>query len=121
MATGLEMFAALKRATGDLPQGSILYMNQFDKLDLCKLTEDDLLSVGFDEEIACRAGRDLSQQSLEELSNAMGIRLVVKEDILDLIAGEGIKRATAILRNDPQTLEEMLQEMAEIRHGGARR
>src|SRR5713101_4802931 len=108
MATGLEMFDALKRATQDLPRGGTFTLNVYNKLDLCKLTENDLQSVGFDQEVASRVARDLSKQSLEELGKAMGIELVVRKNSLDLIPGEGIKRATEILRNDPQTLEEML-------------
>jgi hypothetical protein len=115
MATGLEMYHAVKKATERLNGAGILKINASDKRDLRKLTAEDLLSVGFDEKTAHAVAQDISNDGLDELGKAVGTKFVVEKGTLDLIPGEGIKRASETLKDDPQTFEEMLEELAWIR------
>ena len=117
MATGLEMYDALKAATRDLPDGGSFVINPNDALDLRKLTSGDLVSRGFDDEIAEAVSRDLLEGHLNTLGRALGIHhLEVRKRVPNLIPGEGLKRAAEALKDDPQTLEEMLAELDRIRH-----
>lgn len=116
MATGLEMYHAVKKAAESVRGNGPLKINPFDKLDLCKLTRGDLMCVGFDEKTAEVIADDLSKERLDELGNALGVKLVTVKRTLGLIPGEGIKRASEILKDDPQTIEEMLEELAWIRN-----
>lgn len=116
MASGLEMFQALRARTKDLSTGSTFLVNIFDKLDLCKLTPEDLRSVGFSQSVAEQVSANLMNQSLDALGNALGLKLVVDKNALNLIPAEGMKRAAETLRDDPQSLEEMLQEVGRMRH-----
>jgi hypothetical protein len=116
MATGLEMLDALKSATRDLPAHSEFAVNPFDKLDLCKLTVADLLQRGFDTAIAERVVEDLNRQSVAALGTHLGLELKVDKKAPNLIPGEGLKRTAGALKDDPETLEEMLDFLDRLRH-----
>jgi hypothetical protein len=116
MATGLEMFDALKRRIAALSIGSRFQVNGFDAKDLMKLTENDLMDRGFDRAIAERVDHDLLKGSLAELGKAIGIDLSIDRQAPNLIPGEGLKRAGGYLANDPQTLESLFEQLDRIRH-----
>ena len=116
MAASLEMFDALRRETRGLTLGSAFRINHLDKLDLSKLRTSDLVSRGFSEAAAERVSGDLLSGGLQELGKAIGLVIEVDRTALNLIPGEGIRRAAEYLREDPETLEEMLQQMDQIRH-----
>lgn len=116
MATGLEMFDALQRAAQGLPTGSDFRMHYFDQFDLFKLKPEELVARGYDQLSAERISTDLMAKCLDELGKSLGIKLFVARDVRTLIPGEGARRAAEALRDDPQTLEEMLIEMDRIRH-----
>jgi hypothetical protein len=116
MATGLELYDALKAATRALPRDGTFLINPNDALDLRKLTVGDLVSRGVDGEIAEAVSRDLLDGNVETFGRALGVHLEVKKRVPNLIPGEGLKRAAEIMKDDPQTLEEMLEEMDRIRH-----
>jgi hypothetical protein len=116
MATGLEMYNALRKAIGARNSNGVLKINRSDKADLCKLSVTDLESLGYDRATAERVGNDLSNDSLGELGKSLGIKLEVEKYALVLIPGEGLKRAAELLKNDPQTLEEMLEELRRMRN-----
>jgi hypothetical protein len=117
MATGREMYKALKHATSDLPAGSTFTINPFDKIDLCKLTVGDLEKEDYSSAIAERVSQDLMTGSLRELGASMALCLVVDKGTLTLIPGEGFRRAADALKDDPQSLDDMLAELDGIRHG----
>jgi hypothetical protein len=116
MATGLEMYRAVKKATERLNGAGILKINASDKRDLCQLNEPELEFLGFDKGSAERIANELSHGNLTELGKTLGINLEVDKHALVLIPGEGLRRAAEALKDDPQTLEEMLAEMRHIRH-----
>lgn len=116
MATGLEMFDALKRRAAALPAGSRFAVNTFDAKDLMKLTQDDLQSRSFDSGVAERVDRDLQRGSLTQLGKAMGVELVIDRKAENLIPGEGLRRSRGILANDAQPLERLFEQLDRIRH-----
>lgn len=120
MATGLEMFDALKEAVDGLPARSPFKINRFDEKDLCKLTEAELESRGFDEKTADEVSSEMFRTgSVKTLGERLGVKLVVTTGVRNLILGEGLRRAGGALADDPQTIEEMYQELDAIRRGGA--
>ncbi len=116
MATGLEMLDALQAATRDLPHGSEFHLNQFDKLDLCKLTLADLQHRGLEGAVAENITDELNRQHVTALGEHLGVRLEVNKDAENLIPGEGLKRTAGALRDDPETFEEMLDYLDRLRH-----
>ena len=116
MATGLEMFDALKRATADIPIGGRFDVNSFDAKDLMKLTDDDLKALGFDAILAERIDRDLICGRLTELGKAIGLDLSVDRRAGNLIPGEGLRRSRGALANDAQPLESLFEQLDRIRH-----
>jgi hypothetical protein len=116
MASGSEMFDALRKAIKPMQSGESFDVNLSDALELGKLTEDDLLAKGFGPEEARRVEADLHRGNLSELGRALGIRLKVIKHKQNLIPGESLKRAAEILKNDPTTLEEDLEDLDRIRH-----
>lgn len=116
MATGLEMFDALKRATADIPIGGRFDVNSFDAKDLMKLTDDDLRTRGFDSILAQQIDRDLMSGRLTELGNAMGLELSIDRREGNLLPGEGLRRSRGTLANDPQPLESLFEQLDRIRH-----
>ncbi len=116
MATGLEMLDALRSAIRDLPCGSAFSVNQFDKLDLCKLTLDELQQRGVNGVVGEQIVAKLSHQDLTALGQHLGIRLEMDNEAENLIPGEGIKRTAGALRDDPETFEEMLDYLERLRH-----
>lgn len=77
MATGLEMYDALRRATGLLPAGSVFRVNAVEAHDLRKLTVRDLVSRDVDEKIAEGVSSALLDGNYELLARSMGLRLHV--------------------------------------------
>lgn len=77
MASGLEMYRALREKTKGLPAGSVVKINVHDSRDLCKLTADELVEVGFDEVVAKRVRSDLLAGSVTELGKALSLDLVI--------------------------------------------
>lgn len=116
MATGLEMFDALKRAMANQSVGSRFEVNTFDAKDLMKLTECDLVARGFDPAVAMQVERDLLSGSLSELGKSLGLELSVSRQVDNLIPGEGLRRARGVLANDAQPLESLFEELDRIRH-----
>ncbi len=116
MATGLEIFDALKRTTANLPIGNRFEINTFDAKDLMKLSADDLQARGFDAAIAKRVDRDLVSGSLSELGTAIGIEIALNRQARNLIPGEGLRRSRGVLANDAQSLESLLEQLDRIRH-----
>ncbi len=116
MATGLEMFDALRQATSRLAARAEFKINDFDTEDLMRLSAADLARRGFDPSIAERVARDLAGGRLDELSAALNVPLRVDHDVKNLIPGEGLRRTAGVLANDGQTMEEMLEELDRIRH-----
>ena len=117
MASGLEMYRALKRATEELPINSEFNINPSDKCDLCKLTESDLReSLGFDRSVARAVDDDLLRGRITELGKAIGLRLLVVRHARNLIPGEGIRRAAELMKDDPATVEQVLAEVNQLRH-----
>lgn len=73
MATGLEMYDALKIATADLQSGSEFTINTLDSYDLYKLSISDLLSRGYDEKVAEEVFGALSQDNLKPFGRTRGL------------------------------------------------
>jgi len=118
MATGKQMLDAVREKTKGLPKESVFAINPDDRDDLCKLTVPDLLSVGFDEQQVASIVEGLKQKDLSELGKALGLHFRIEMYRLNLIPGEAARRASEILKDDPQTLDEMLREFTEIRNWG---
>ena len=116
MASGIEMYRALKQATAELPDGSEFSINPSDRCDLSTLTQVDLTSLGLNPDIAHAVEQDLLHGSVNELGKAMGLRLRVVRHARNLIPGEGIRRATELMKDDPATIEEVLAEVNQLRH-----
>lgn len=116
MASGLEMFDALKRGLSSLPLNGHFHVNGFDAKDLMKLAKNDLVLRGFDPDVAERVNRDLLKGSLAELGRAIGTELSVDRQAPNLIPGEGLKRSGGYLANDPQPLESLFEQLDRIRH-----
>jgi hypothetical protein len=116
MATGLELYDALKSATKELKQGERYSINLCDSLDLRKLTEPDLLSRGFSPEVAHEACVALRRGDVENLGRAMGLKLHVERKAPNLIPGESLRRMGEIMKDDVRPLEEDFAELDRIRH-----
>lgn len=102
MATGLQMFDALRQATKGLPLGSRFGINTFDAQDLMTLTECDLRGRGFDDCVAEHIGRDLAQGHLTELGRGIGIDLALDRRADNLISGEGLLNGDGGQNNEGQ-------------------
>jgi hypothetical protein len=83
MATGLEIYDALKRLRH--PHSSTVKINQLDATDLEKLTPGDLASRGFDVEVAEEVSVSLSEGKLDLLGERMGLKLEIDPDAPCLI------------------------------------
>jgi len=120
MATGKQMLDAVREKTKGLPKESVFAINPDDRDDLCKLIVPDLLSVGFDEQQAASIVEGLKQKDLSKLGKALGLHFRIEMYRLNLIPGEGLRRAAEILKDHPQTVEETLREIDEIQSWGRR-
>jgi len=80
MATGPEMFAALKSAMTSRPTENPFRVNSIDAKDLGKLTAAHLVSMGFDEDVADRVSAELLNGGLETLGRHLGRALVIDRD-----------------------------------------
>ena len=117
MATGPEMLRALKHATASMPPGATIVLNYHDADDLCRLSIAELRDeFGYDDRTATRIAADLEQGSVKQLGQSLSLDLRPAANVRTLIPGEGIRRAQALLKDDPQTLEEMLLELDQMRH-----
>src|SRR5690242_10156131 len=106
MATGLELYDALKSATKELKLGERYSINQCDRLDLMKLNETDLLSRGFSPKVAHEVVDALLLGDVENLGRAMGLKLHVDAKAPNLIPGESLRRMGEIMKDDVRSLEE---------------
>lgn len=77
MATGLEMYGALREATQGLAPGTEFRINAIDARDLCKLRPSDLISQGYDEKIAEEISSALLNGDFGPLGTSRGLRLSV--------------------------------------------
>lgn len=84
MATGVEMYRALRKAARELSEFAI---NRIDALDLQKLEASDLVSLDFDEQIAEEVSAALHRGDLEPLGQIMSLRLYVSPDAPALLVG----------------------------------
>ncbi|HVC97585.1 MAG TPA: hypothetical protein VND64_28140 [Pirellulales bacterium] len=116
MATGLEMFDALRQATSTLPSGGQFHVNRFDADDLRKLSVPEFISMGWDSSTAELVVRDLANGKLGELGTALGVRLCITTEVKNLIPGEGFRRMARVPIDDGQTDDEMFEEVDRIRH-----
>ncbi len=88
MATGPEMYAALRAATKPLTMGSSFSINPAALLDLQKLTPEDLVELGYGEKYAKEACSGLAKGSLASLGQCMGLELSVDRAAPRLIESE---------------------------------
>ena len=117
--TGVDVLRAINASAEGLSSGAPFTISQFDALDLHKLRFEDLTSFEFQfsAEVADRIVSGLSQGDFSELSNALGIRLIVdKKRIESLIKNAGIIRSAGGWSDDPQSLQEMLSFFDNLRH-----
>jgi len=116
MATGLEMFDALRHVTDGLPTGAEFKINRFDAEDLRQLSATDLVSAGLDDPAAKRVAQDLANGNLGELGAMIGVRLSIAHEVKNLIPGEGFRRMARVPIDDGQTADELFEEVDQIRH-----
>jgi hypothetical protein len=116
MATGLEMFNALRQATAGLRAGAQFNLNRFDADDLKQLSVSELVSIGWDSPKAELVVRDLANGKLVELGTALGVRLCITTEVKNLIPGEGFRRMARVPIDDGQTVDELFEEVDRIRH-----
>lgn len=118
MATGLEVFDALRKATKLLPAGSCFSISLFDSYDLCKLSSSDLTSRGFDESTAEEVRSDLLNGRLDKLGRSLGLCLEVDRTCskCSLVPQQRIRETAGALADEDETLEETLKELDHIRH-----
>jgi len=88
VATGLEMYDALREATREVPAGSEFTVNAVKAYDLCKLKPSDLVSRGYDEKIAEEVSSALLEGNYDPLAKSMGFRLSVSNDAPRLLLEE---------------------------------
>lgn len=86
MASGLEVFDALKNATSHLPAGSVFVLQRLDAHDLRKLKPSDLVSRGYDERVAERVSSALMQNNIGPLSDSLGLHLATSPIALQVLA-----------------------------------
>ncbi|HEV3163705.1 MAG TPA: hypothetical protein VGZ22_06665 [Isosphaeraceae bacterium] len=116
MATGLDMFDAVKAAAESLPTGGVLTINEADAHDLTKLTQGDLITRGFSQEHARHVCAELAEGRFEALAEALGTSIRIVDHVKNLIPGEGVRRIRERWVDDGKTLEEVLSELDQIRH-----
>jgi hypothetical protein len=118
--TGPNMLRAIVERTKGLPQGSVCAISLLDSYDLFKLEANDLTApeFNFDSRVAERIVEDLRRGSLMELGKALGIHLIVDKQQFDsLVPNAGIIRSAGAFASDPQSLEETLIYLDQLRHG----
>lgn len=117
--TGADVLRAILRLTADLPRGAPFALSKFDGADLLKLTADELRTeFKLDPEAATETQRDLRSASLNPLSQAIGIKLIVDSRISNsVIPNAWIIRSAGSAADDEETFEETLQTLHKIRHG----
>ena len=77
MATGLEVYNAIRSATAGLGAGSEFSVNTIDSYDLRKLKVSDLVELGYTEGIAKEVSSALLKGDVGPLGRSMGLRLEV--------------------------------------------
>ena len=87
MATGLEMYDALKAATAGIEAGSEFTVNTIDSYDLCKLKVSDLVSRGYDEGIAEEVSGALLRRDFVPFGRRIGLTIRVSSDAPQLMPG----------------------------------
>lgn len=76
MATGIEMYRAVKNATRDLRTGSDFAIHPVDLTDLFKLTPVDLVTLGYGQDIAEEVSGALFRGEFDLLGVTMGVRFI---------------------------------------------
>src|SRR5690242_13549788 len=109
--TATDVLQAVQERMKGAPVGSVLSINLFDSYDLFKLTQQELVDrFGFDSGVATQVVSDLQRRSLNELSRAIGINLVVdRNGARSLIKNAGIIRSAGALTDDPESLDDTLK------------
>jgi hypothetical protein len=85
MATGREMYGALREATRALGVGETFAVNAIDARDLAKLRPSDLVALGFDEQAADVASAAMLDGDFEPIARRMGLRLIISHEAPRLI------------------------------------
>lgn len=80
MATGIEMYTALRQATRQICAGGEFTINAVEEYDLRKLRPSDLVALGFDQTIAEEVSSSLLNGDCGPLAHRMGLRLLVRHD-----------------------------------------
>jgi hypothetical protein len=80
MATGLEMYDALKEAIESAGYPSEFKVQIVESRDLRKLRTSDLMSRGYNEKVAEEASGALLKGDFGPLSEAIGVKLVISAD-----------------------------------------
>lgn len=116
MATGKEMLEAVRDARRREPTLKELRLSTFDACDLCKLTSSQLAELGIDSERAERISADLTNGSLHELGEWLGVRLVKVKHRRSLIPGEGFRRTAGIWAIGDDDPDLIVEEIRQLRH-----
>ena len=88
MATGVEMYDALKAATADLGIGDKFTINTVESYDLCKLTVSDLESRGFDTRVAEEVSGALLERDFVPFARSLGLTIRISPDAPRLISDD---------------------------------
>jgi len=119
VASAIATLRALQERSAKLTNGKSLAINLFDKMDLCKLTAENLVKdFDWDEDLAQRADAALSQGDVGPLAVGLGITLIVDRTATNLIPGEGFRRTSELLAEKLQgvSTEQVLDEIYAVRH-----
>jgi hypothetical protein len=85
MASGIEAYNALRRATRGLVVGSEFSVNIMDSCDLRKLKVDELVGQGFDEHFAEEVSSALLKGDFGPPGRRMGLQLKIDANAPPLI------------------------------------
>jgi hypothetical protein len=114
MATGAQMLTAVLDAIKMQPGLKELRLSTFDACDLFKLHPSDLQEFVSDCTRAGAIGGDLLNGSLAELSDWLGVELVMDKRQKNLIPGEGFRRTAGIWaagNGDPDSIVEEVRQL----------
>jgi hypothetical protein len=87
MATGLEMYDALYRATRRLTYGAHFTVNSIEAIDLQRLEAADLVARGYNQETAKNVSAALLSGDLGPLGDRLGLLLAASQDAPRLLQG----------------------------------
>jgi hypothetical protein len=120
MATGRQMLEAVLQAIRSQPALPELRLSTFDAIDLEKLTPSDLQGFGVDAKTCELICGDLLNESLDELGNWLGTKLVRDKAAKNLIPGEGFRRTAGIWWNGVYDPDAWTEEIRQMRNPGAK-